>query len=430
MSNIDYSRYIDPAAVPRMTKDQVKMSLDDYPPPLERLLGTWKPLAGKPFTGITTDGTPVAGLFDATPHGAPCSAAAEAATRWLDLLPPDTRAKVCAPVDSDLWRYWHNTPLILRPSQVELLELPLPLREVAMDVVRASLSQEGFSRTRTVMENNLFLGRLIDLTELLNDWSFTLTIFGEPSTVEPWGWQFFGHHLALNCLFIGEHMTLSPVFMGLEPDHDHGPNHRRMFEPHEQAALRMMGALSDQERIRAVLYDSMLTADQPDGRYHPDDGRHVGGAFQDNRIVPYEGVPVAALGREQRLRLMELASLFMLNMPEGPSQASMGEFERYLDQTHFAWIGKADEINPFYFRIHSPVALFEFDHHSGIFLANEEPQRFHVHSVIRTPNGEDYGMDLLKKHYAAGGHGHAHPGGHHHGGAHSHDGGHTFHTHD
>jgi hypothetical protein len=97
------------------------------------------------------------------------------------------------------------------------------------------------------------------------------------------------------------------------------------------------------------------------------------------------------------------------------------------------WIGKADDVNPFYFRIHSPVALLEFDHHSGIFLSNKEPERFHVHTCARTPNGNDYGFDLLRQHYAKGGHddggvhGHDHSHGHD---THSHDGGHTFHSHD
>jgi len=111
----------------------------------------------------------------------------------------------------------------------------------------------------------------------------------------------------------------------------------------------------------------------------------------------------------------------------------MREFERYLDRTWFAWIGPHDEVNPFYFRIHSPVALVEFDHHSGIFLSNEEPARFHVHTIVREPNGGDYGLDLLRQHYARGGHLHAaqihgdHDDRDH--GAHSHDHGKTFHTH-
>src|SRR5206468_13086742 len=121
-----------------------------------------------------TDGVVVPGLFSAEPQGAPVAAAAAAATRWLDALPAEVRQNVWMSVDSDLWRQWQNTPLILRRPQLELLELPLPLRELGMEVVRASLSPQGYERAREVMSNNLFLGRLNDMTEVLNDWAFTL----------------------------------------------------------------------------------------------------------------------------------------------------------------------------------------------------------------------------------------------------------------
>ena len=31
-------------------------------------------------------------------------------------------------------------------------------------------------------------------------------------------------------------------------------------------------------------------------------------------------------------------------------------------------------------------------------LDNDEPSRQHIHTVVRTPNGNDYGMDLLRQH--------------------------------
>src|SRR5262249_16919050 len=43
----------------------------------------------------------------------------------------------------------------------------------------------------------------------------------------------------------------------------------------------------------------------------------------------------------------------------------------------------------------------------GIVSANAEPTRDHIHTVVRTPNGNDYGKDLLRQHYAR--HDHSHP---------------------
>jgi len=78
----------------------------------------------------------------------------------------------------------------------------------------------------------------------------------------------------------------------------------------------------------------------------------------------------------------------------------MAEIRGHLHETHFAWIGDPERV-PFYYRVHSPVIIIEFDHHSGIFLANAEPESFHIHTIVRTPNGNDYGSDLLRQHYAS-----------------------------
>ena len=56
----------------------------------------------------------------------------------------------------------------------------------------------------------------------------------------------------------------------------------------------------------------------------------------------------------------------------------------------------------FFFRIQSPVIIIEFDHQGSVALPNEPrhvPIREHIHTVLRTPNGNDYGKDLLRQHY-------------------------------
>ena len=50
------------------------------------------------------------------------------------------------------------------------------------------------------------------------------------------------------------------------------------------------------------------------------------------------------------------------------------------------------------YKVYSPVLLIEFDMHKGVFLDNEEPEKFHVHITVRTPNGNDYRRDLLRQH--------------------------------
>ncbi len=77
----------------------------------------------------------------------------------------------------------------------------------------------------------------------------------------------------------------------------------------------------------------------------------------------------------------------------------MALVREHFDETRFAWRGGHDDECAFYYRVHSPVLLIEYDNHPGVFLANPEPARFHVHTIVRAPNGNDYGRDLLAQHY-------------------------------
>ena len=48
------------------------------------------------------------------------------------------------------------------------------------------------------------------------------------------------------------------------------------------------------------------------------------------------------------------------------------------------------------------MILIEFDHQRRVALPGPSvPDRDHIHTVVRTPNGNDYGKDLLRQHYAA-----------------------------
>jgi len=366
------------------------------------LFATWATLLEAPFKGITTDGTVRSGLFALQPEGAPAAAMAQAAAALLDALTPAQRASACFPVDSHLWRCWQNTELWVERHGLRLDAEPPALRDRVMAVLAASLSAKGYEISRSVMHLNRFLGDLVGAPHVLGEWSYTFCLFGEPSDTEPWGWQLFGHHLALNCLVIGPQMVLTPCFLGAEPAWaDTGPfAGTRLFEDEERKGLDLVRSLSRAQQRRAVLAPSIVSPDLPPGRRHFADNLQLGGACQDNRIVPLEGLPGTELSAAQRQALLDLVADYLAPLPAGPHAARMAQVERHLAATHFCWIGGLADTSTFYYRIQSPVIFIEFDHHAGVFLTNEEPARFHVHTIVRTPNGNDYGFDLLRRHYA------------------------------
>jgi Protein of unknown function (DUF3500) len=227
-------------------------------------------------------------------------------------------------------------------------------------------------------------------------------VFGTPSATEPWGWQLWGHHLDVHCFIIGRQMALTPTFIGAEPTEADRGTHKglRLFDEQRAAGLALRRGLRAEQARRAVLHTSMRMQDLPAELADPINGRHLGGAAQDNRVIPYAGLSARGLSRGQRESLLSLVKTYARRLPDAPAAAFMENVERHLDDTHIAWIGGSGEDDAFYYRVHSPVILIEYDCQHGVFLDNDQPEPFHVHTIVRTPNGGDYGRDLLRRHLA------------------------------
>ena len=54
---------------------------------------------------------------------------------------------------------------------------------------------------------NGFLGEVVGLATMLNEFSYNIALYGEPDLQAPWGWQLYGHHCAVNCLVVEGRMV-------------------------------------------------------------------------------------------------------------------------------------------------------------------------------------------------------------------------------
>lgn len=370
-------------------------------PLVGEMVAGWRARDAQPYHGVTCDGHKQPGLFPLKDEGAPVAAMTQAAQVLLAGLSDGERTKLCYPIDAPEWRRWSNPEFLVNPNGLRLEELSPQSREAVMAVVRASLSPAGYTKACGCMKTNAFLGQICDVPTIMNEGSYNFLLFGTPSESEPWGWNLYGHHLALNCFVVGLQMVISPTFMGAEPNViDEGPDKGlTLFTDEEKIGLELIRSLSPDLRDKAIAYPQMNDPAMPESLKHPADQRHLGGAFQDNRIVPYEGVRAGALDAAQKDRLMALVAAFVDYLPPAPLKARLRQIEGQLDETRFSWIGGYGDEDPFYYRIQSPVVMIEFDHHSGVWLNNQEPAKCHIHTVVRTPNGNDYGKDLLRQHY-------------------------------
>jgi hypothetical protein len=368
------------------------------------LVEGWTPLYRNEFRGVTEDGTPREGLYPLEParpgEEAPVAAMVAAAEDLLSALDDEGRTRITFDVDAVEWQTWANPEFLQFDTGLRLDQQPQVVREKALALMRASLSPEGYEIAHAMMLINGFLGEVVDLETILNEFSYNIALYGTPDLRAPWGWQLYGHHCAVNCLVVEGRMALSPVFLGAEPDEiDAGP-HAGLTGPFADRidhGLRLMAALPAEQRRAATVYEQMVDPAMPEGRVHPGDERHLAGAFQDNRVIPFEGIRVAEMPAEAQQHALAIAETFVELLPEGPRAARLREIADHLDETWFSWIGGSRPGDVFYYRLQSPVLIAELDHHCGVFLDYDTPKTFHIHTVLRTPHGNDYGRAWVRQ---------------------------------
>ncbi|KAL4884952.1 hypothetical protein BJY04DRAFT_232448 [Aspergillus karnatakaensis] len=378
------------------------------------IFDNWVAKLNEPFVGITTDGQRQDGLFQIQDEDAPVERWCETgcpypsvsdqhqvavAEQVWRILTPEERSRCTHAIDSPEWRKWSNPELLIFETGVRLESLHGDKILKIMFLIQASLSPKGYEKITAAMEINHFLGELLNAKPILNRNSYQFALFGVPSLHEPWGFALYGHHLCLNIFILGRQMTIGPVFIGAEPNViDAGAlNGLTLCKDEETYGLQLMQTLPRDLQRAAQIYPALHDERMPPGRWNPADQRHIGGAFQDNRVIPFEGINATDMPPEQQTLLLKILESYLVLLPEGPFQARMRNITSHLPNTYFSWIGGYGDDDPFYFRIQSPVILVEFDHHSGVFLLNEQPEKYHIHTILRTPNGNDYGQRLVEE---------------------------------
>lgn len=349
----------------------------------------------EPFRGITTNGTVVPNLFKIAPTDVTTEPVRNAATKFIGSLGSVQLARTMFPVDDIKWREWMNQHFYARRG-ISFQEMTDAQRDLAFGLMRASLSESGFALTRNVMRLNETLAELSDDHEFLGEWLYYITIMGKPSATEPWGWQLDGHHAIINYFVLGDQVVMTPHFFGSEPVKATAGKYKgtEILQKEQNDGLAMLRALPDAARRTAVLTFSKTG------------NNNLTEAFKDNVVLDYAGVRARDLDAATQQRLVDLTHLYVSNMPDGHARVKMDEVKRHIDNTWFAWIGESQPESVFYYRVQSPVVLIEFDHQQPANLRKfasdaTKPTQQHVHCVVRTPNGNDYGKDLLRQHYLA-----------------------------
>jgi hypothetical protein len=215
-----------------------------------------------------------------------------------------------------------------------------------------------------------------------------VTIFGAPGRL-PWGWRIEGHHLSLNFTGVTEELFgVTPTFFGANP--------ARVPDGYPMAGHRALGretdlsyalirSLGEAQRGRAIIASSSL------GNIVTEPGR-------EDALREPRGLPLAAMDEGPGNLAMALVESFAHSLRHDLAAAELERIRQAgTGQLHFAWGGPLEDGHANYWRLHGPISLIEYD--------NTQNDANHIHSVWHDLT-RNFGRDLLREHYAAGGHDH------------------------
>lgn len=345
----------------------------------------------EPFRGVTETGMPQQGLFRRQATGLVQQPMRQAALAFLATLSPEQRRITQFPLDSDVRRRWTNIAVAANPRfGISYAAMSTQQRQRADALLKAFLSTEGYRQSKEIMLINGYLAEATGNWDRYGSEKFWITIYGDPSGSHPWAWRLEGHHLVLSFTVIGDQVVMTPTFMGAEPTTIPSGPHQgvRVMAAQEAAGRALIQSLSPEQNAQAQLSplkdgSNMLTE-----------------AGRDNAVVAARGIQARNLTSQQRDLLMAIVQSYADQFRKELSIQRIQEVRAHLETTRFSWIGKDGVEAPIYYRIQSPVVLIEFDQQRAVSLPGDPntPLKTHIHTIVRTPNGNDYGADLLQQH--------------------------------
>lgn len=326
--------------------------------------------------------------FLSSQHGFAASTATEmqqAAETFLKGLSPEQRERAVMDFKTDERLNWDFVPK--SRTGIPFKDLDPTQQESARALLRSGLSHEGYAKATNIISVIEQVLRDLERSSRRDPGLYYVSLFGSP-TNSPWGWRVEGHHLSLNFTVNRDQVfAFSPSFMGSNPaEVRQGPHQGyRTFAVEEDLGRELATSLDMEQRQRGII---STTA--------PRD-IITGSTRKANRLEPM-GIAHSELKPAQQQQLERLLREYVTRFKEAVAEA---EWKRItnggLDKVFFAWAGSLEKGRGHYYRIQGPHFLVEYD--------NTQNQANHVHTVWRDFEN-DFGLDLLRKHYDGGEHPH------------------------
>jgi hypothetical protein len=277
---------------------------------------------------------------------------------------------------------WSNLPAGASPRPgVPIADLSDSQRVLLHDLLRASTSSQGYHKMTGAIRAEEVL-RDLEGDPMFSAGYYYTSVFGSPDEAS-WAWMLTGHHMTAIFTVAGERTAFTPMFTGAQPlQVPNGLFAGWHVLPQDAArASELLAALSpDQQKVATI------------GAGAPHD--IIEGPGRQASLTSFQGIRADKLDEAQQRLLWLLVQEFVGNADCDAAEAQLALVQQTWADTHFAWQGPPpDPKERFYFRVHGPRILIEYDVQEPLTTSGG-----HIHAVTRDPTN-DYGTDWLGLHY-------------------------------
>ncbi len=300
---------------------------------------------------------------------------ASAANAFLNSLDDPGRTKAQRKLSPAGRREWTNLPARPDADGIRMADLNEKQIKTACDMMAALFSKQGYLKMRNIMLADDQLLRNGQPRPGFGTENFSIVIFGEPTANQPWGFQLDGHHVGVNLSIHGEKLSMSPSFIGTQPEAFRiATTAFRPFAGETGDAYKLLSLLDKKQTSQAVIANRR--------------GRINYGPGADGKPSQAKGVSCSTFNAEQRKALMTLLGQWVNDLPPKQATARMAKLEKEIDKMSFAWSGPTAPKSDISYYVTGPSLILEYacQDLGGNPLA-------HLHSMYRDPTNE-YGGQM------------------------------------
>ena len=302
----------------------------------------------------------------------------DAAQRFLATLNQDQKSVLMHELDSPERRLWTNLPAPADAGGLRLGDLKENQVRAACDLMATLFSEQGYRKMCHIMlaDDQLLRGgrpRTGFGTE-----NFSLVLFGQPSSQQPWAFQLDGHHVGVNVSLTGDAMTVAPSFIGTQP---------QSFTLGGKKYRPLTGEIDDAYQLA----ESLTDAQAKQAVQRPKRGFIRVGPGKDGNVPQAVGVPCSTFDAQQKEILVRLIRQWVNDLPAKQARQRMDQLESEIDQMRFAWNGPRKAGSDISYSIQGPSLIIEYACQD---LGGKPLE--HLHTIYRDPTNE-YGGQLDEK---------------------------------